>query len=153
VKDVAGYSLKDLFIGSEGTLGVITEVLLSFSRAEARKTLLATFSSMQAAAEAISAAIIAARIIPLHLGVHRSGQPCSASRTTAKSACPPTLPQFLSSKLDGHPPPRSPTRRPALDAIVRRHGATDVQVAADEAEGAKLAMARRQAFRPGPGSP
>src|SRR6202012_2830188 len=47
VKDVAGYSLKDLFIGSEGTLGVITKVLLKLiPKPAAKKTMLATFSQM-----------------------------------------------------------------------------------------------------------
>src|SRR2546425_12420729 len=62
VKDVAGYSLKDLFIGSEGTIGIITEVLLKLvPRPAARKTMLATFDSMTDAAETVSE-IIAAKI-------------------------------------------------------------------------------------------
>jgi glycolate oxidase len=45
VKDVAGYSLRDLFIGSEGTLGVITKVLLKLiPPPAAKKTLVATFA-------------------------------------------------------------------------------------------------------------
>ena len=55
VKDVAGYSLRDLFIGSEGTLGVITKILLKLvPRPRAKKTLLATFGSMEAAANTVS---------------------------------------------------------------------------------------------------
>jgi glycolate oxidase len=47
VKDVAGYSLRDLFIGSEGTLGVITRVLLKLiPKPAAKKTLVATFAQM-----------------------------------------------------------------------------------------------------------
>ena len=67
VKDVAGYSLKDLFIGSEGTLGIITEVLLKMlPRPAARRTMLALYDRIEDAAETVSA-IIAARIIPCTL--------------------------------------------------------------------------------------
>src|SRR3984885_7201290 len=67
VKDVAGYSLKDLFIGSEGTLGIVTEVLLKLlPKPAARQTLLATYSRMDAAAETVSA-IIEAGIVPCTL--------------------------------------------------------------------------------------
>src|SRR5438874_6293738 len=67
VKDVAGYSLKDLFIGSEGTLGVITKVLLRLiPKPQAKKTMVATFAQIDRAAEAVST-IIAAQIIPCTL--------------------------------------------------------------------------------------
>src|SRR5258708_3272048 len=63
VKDVAGYSLKDLFIGSEGTLGVITKVVLRLlPKPQATKTMVATFAQMDQAAQAVSD-IIAAQII------------------------------------------------------------------------------------------
>ncbi len=64
VKDVAGYSLRDLFIGSEGTLGVVTEVLLKLlPRPAARRTMVATFDTMEGAAGAVSD-IIARKIVP-----------------------------------------------------------------------------------------
>src|ERR1051325_11984866 len=67
VKDVAGYSMKDLFVGSEGTFGIITKVLLRLiPKPVAKKTMVATFSQMDQAAEAVSA-IIAAKIIPCTL--------------------------------------------------------------------------------------
>ena len=73
VKDVAGYSLRDLFIGSEGTLGIVTKVLLSLiPKPAAGRTLLAIFDRMEDAANTVSA-IIAAKIIPCTLGVSRSG--------------------------------------------------------------------------------
>ena len=56
IKDVAGYDLKRLFIGSEGTLGVITEVTLRLrSSPPPAATLVATFPSVHAASTAITA--------------------------------------------------------------------------------------------------
>src|SRR5690606_23231629 len=67
VKDVAGYSLKDLFIGSEGTLGVITKILLKLiPKPASRRTLLAVYDSMEDAAATVSE-IISSKIVPCTL--------------------------------------------------------------------------------------
>ena len=66
-KGVVGYDLTRLMIGSEGTLGIITEAILKLTPLpETRRTLQIIYNSMQGAAEAV-AAIMAQPIIPCAL--------------------------------------------------------------------------------------
>jgi len=67
LKNVVGYDLTRLFVGSEGTLGIVTRIMLRLlPKPEAKKTMLVQFETIEGAAQSV-AAIIAARIIPTTL--------------------------------------------------------------------------------------
>ncbi|MBM3826675.1 MAG: FAD-binding protein [Verrucomicrobia bacterium] len=144
VKDVAGYSMKDLFIGSEGTLGIITEVLLRLlPRPAARRTMLATYATMEEAAQTVSD-IIAARIIPCTLEfLDRTTVGCVEDY--AKIGLPRDCEALLLMETDGHPAAVA-EEAGRMAEIARARGAREVRTAADEAEAARLATARRSAF-------
>ena len=144
VKDVAGYSMKDLFIGSEGTLGIITEVLLKLvPRPAARRTMLALYERIEDAAETVSA-IIAARIIPCTLEFLDQMTACCVEEY-AHVGLPTDCAAVLLMETDGHPAAVADEAE-RMAAIARDHGAREVRVARDEAEALALAAARRNAF-------
>jgi glycolate oxidase len=144
VKDVAGYSMRDLFIGSEGTLGVITKVLLRLiPKPAAKRTMVATFDQMDKAAQTVSA-IIAAQIIPCTLEfLDRTTIHCVEDY--AAVGLPRDCEALLLMETDGHPAVVS-EEAAQIERIARENGCMEVRVAKDDAEATRLASARRAAF-------
>ena len=144
VKDVAGFSLKDVFIGSEGLLGVITRVLLRLlPKPGAKKTMVATFPQMEKAAEAVSA-IIAAQIIPCTLEfLDRTTIGCVEDYTHI--GLPLDCEALLLMETDGHPAVVA-EEAARMEQICREHQCQEVRVAKNEEEAGQLAAARRTAF-------
>ena len=144
VKDVAGFSLKDVFIGSEGCLGVITEVLLKLLPIPpAKKTMLAPFPRMSDAAATVSD-IIASRIIPCTLEfLDRTIVRCVEEHTP--TGLPLDAEAVLLMETDGHPAAVE-EEASKMREIALRHGAMRVDTARDAAEALRLASARRAAF-------
>ena len=144
VKDVAGFSLKDVMIGSEGTLGVITKVLLRLiPKPAAKKTMVATFDAMDAAAQTVSD-IIAAQIIPCTLEfLDRTTIHCVED--FAKVGLPLDCEALLLMETDGHPAAVA-EEAAKMEELAKANGAMEVRVARDATEAAQLATARRSAF-------
>lgn len=144
VKDVAGYTLRDLFIGSEGTLGIITKVLLKLiPPPAARKTMLAVYDNMENAAKTVSA-IIKAKIIPCTLEF-LDKVTINCVEDYAGIGLPREAEALLLIESDGHPAAVE-EEAAAMAAIAKANGAGEVKIAATAEEATSLAAARRTAF-------
>jgi glycolate oxidase len=144
VKDVAGYSLREVFIGSEGTLCVFTKILLRLlPKPAAKKTLLAVYARMEDAAETVSA-IIAHPIIPCTLEFLDSTT-INCVEDYAQVGLPREADSVLLMETDGHPAVVAEEAE-IMAQLARDHGAIDVRIAETPEEATRLASARRTAF-------
>jgi glycolate oxidase len=141
MKSVVGYDLTHLFVGSEGTLGIITKIVLRLvPPPAARQTLAAGFVSLGAAARAVGA-ILQAGLGPASLEFLDA-----ATLHCVSDRLPFPLPQsaaaFLLIALEGHPQDVA-QRTEAAREILAKHGADPLLLAQTPAEAERLWQARK----------
>jgi glycolate oxidase len=142
-QDQPGYDLTGAAVGAEGTFGLVTAVIVRLlHEPEAVKTALASFTSMESAAAAVSA-IIAAGMTPAALEM-LDDVIIRAINAGTGALFPERAAAVLLIELDG---PRAETEAQAerAAAICRERGALEVSVARDDAERALLWKGRKEA--------
>jgi glycolate oxidase len=143
VKDTAGLSLTKLFVGSEGTLGVITELTLRLvPTPPPASTLVAAFATFDASAAAVVAMTRRLRPSMLELMDRTS---INAVEDYTSMGLDRTAGALLVAQSDA-PGAAAGEEVAMLADIARDHGATQVFVTEDPAEGEAFAVARRAAF-------
>ncbi|WP_337969970.1 glycolate oxidase subunit GlcD [Virgibacillus salexigens] len=143
-KDVAGYDLTRLYIGAEGTLGVITKAILKLiPQPETKKTMLALYEDLEAAAETVSA-IIANRIIPATLEFLDQAT-VQVVEDFAEIGLPVEAKAVLLIEQDG-PPEVVDRDMDKIEELCKDNRAFDVQVAKTVEEAEQLTAARRSAL-------
>jgi len=143
-QDHPGYDLMGLLVGSEGTLGVVTKVILRILRApEAVKTILAIYNTVEDAGNTVSA-IITEGIIPATLEM-MDHVVMKAVEASVQAGYPLDAAAVLIIELDGL---RDGMERQAgkIVEICRANGVREIQTAKDDAERAKLWAGRKGAF-------
>ena len=142
--DAPGYDLTGAFVGSEGTLGICTEIVTRIVRLpEGVKTLLAIYDSIDAGSRTVSA-IVSAGMVPATLEM-MDQLVIQAVEASMKCGFPLDCATVLIIEVDGLVDDLEQQAR-AIAELCREHGAREVRVARDEAERAALWAGRRGAF-------
>src|SRR5260370_32439724 len=142
--DAEGYDLLGVMTGSEGLLGVVTEVTVRIlPKPAAARALLIGFATTQDAANCV-AAVIAAGIIPA--GMEMMDQPAiHAAEAFVKVGYPLDVDALLIVELDGAPA-EVDHLTDKVAAIAREHHAVSLRASRDEAERLAFWSGRKAAF-------
>ncbi|MBU2498842.1 MAG: FAD-binding protein [Proteobacteria bacterium] len=143
-QDHPGYDLTGLLVGSEGTLGVVTKMILRIMRApEAIKTMLAIYDTIEDAGNTVSA-IIAEGIVPATLEM-MDKVVMGAVEESVHAGYPTDAAAVLIIELDGMKDGMDRQADKIME-ICNRHGVREIRVAKDDAERARLWAGRKGAF-------
>ena len=142
--DSCGFDLTALATGSEGMLGVITEVTVKLLPVpEKCQVVMAAFDNVQAAGDAVGS-VIAQGIIPAGLEMMDS-HAIVAAEAFARAGYPTDAQALLLCELDGtEAEVRSQIEQ--VEKLFRSLGSTQVRVSRDEAERALFWKGRKSAF-------
>ena len=141
--DRPGYDLPGVFVGSEGTLGIATKVILRIvKRPEVIQVLLAAFNSTNEAGAAVSG-IIAAGMLPA--AIEMMDNLAIQAAEAAVHANYPNAGGLLLVELDG-PAAEVETLMDEVGEICTKCGAWEIRVAQSDEERARVWVGRKAAF-------
>ena len=141
--DAPGYDLTGVFVGSEGTLGIATKVILRVvKRPECIQTLLAAFAGTNDAGSAVSD-IIAAGMLPA--AMEMMDALAIEAAEAAVHANYPRCGALLLVELDGSAP-EVEVQAEQVSSICRNNGASEIRVAQSVEERALVWKGRKAAF-------
>jgi glycolate oxidase len=144
VKNVVGYDLTQLLVGSEGTLAIITKIILRLVPKPTRQvTMRATFPSVRHAVDAVTN-LIRARVIPAALElIDGDCLEAVAEALGVRSLAPPGTAALLLLEVDGGDG-QVADESSRVEAACRAAGSTEFLRAKDEAERQELWRVRRE---------
>jgi glycolate oxidase len=142
IKNVTGYNLTQLLVGSEGTLGIITEILVKLvGKPRYVRTALASFDRLDDASQTVNA-VLGAGIVPATLEL-MDETAIACIEEAMGLGLPLDKEALLIIECDGNDENLVLREMDRVADICRENGATEVEVARDEAQRAELWHARR----------